>query len=82
MNVSGHARLEVFVEPLKENEPGPHVTAAIEALEAAGLAVDMGPFATTTDGSMQVVIDAAAAMIRAGFEAGAEAIQLRIERAR
>lgn len=76
----GNARLEVFVEPFKENDPGPHVTAAIAALDAAGLESDMGPFATTTDGDLDQVIAAASALLRAGFDAGAEAIQLRVER--
>jgi len=75
------ARLEVLVEPFRENDPGPHVTAAIDALSAAGLDPDMGPFATTADGDLDVVMAAAAALVRAGFDAGADAIQLRIERA-
>jgi uncharacterized protein YqgV (UPF0045/DUF77 family) len=74
------AHVEVFVEPFKENDPGPHVTAAVDALESAGLTPDMGPFATTGDGDLEVVITAAAAALRAGLEAGATAIQLRIER--
>jgi uncharacterized protein YqgV (UPF0045/DUF77 family) len=74
------ARLEVFVEPLKENDPGPHVTAVIEALEAEGLVVDMGPFATTAEGDLERIIAAGATLIGAGFAAGADAIQLRIER--
>lgn len=76
------AHLEVLVEPFRENDPGPHVTAAIDALHAAGLQPDMGPFATTADGDLESVIAAAAALVRAGFDHGADAIQLRIERPR
>ena len=74
------APLEVLVEPFRENDPGPHVTAAIDALSAAGLQPDMGPFATTADGDLESVMAAAAALVRAGFDNGADAIQLRIER--
>ena len=36
--------MEILVEPFKENDPGPHVIAAVDAARAAGLDVDMGPF--------------------------------------
>lgn len=74
------ARVEVFVEPFHENAPGPHVAAAVEALNGGGLTVDMGPFATEADGELQASIDAVATMLRASFAAGADAIQVRIER--
>jgi uncharacterized protein YqgV (UPF0045/DUF77 family) len=77
--VSGRARLEVLVEPFKVNDPGPHVTAAIEAIEAAGLVADMGPFATITEGGFDQVMVAMNALTNAGFLAGADAIQIRIE---
>jgi uncharacterized protein YqgV (UPF0045/DUF77 family) len=72
-------RLEILVEPFKENDPGPHVTAVVHAARATGLEVDMGPFATTLSGALEDVIAASSAMMRAGFEAGATAIQLRVE---
>lgn len=77
--LSGRARLEVLVEPFTVNDPGPHVTAAIEAIEAAGLVADMGPFATITEGSFDQVLAAMNALTTAGFLAGADAIQIRIE---
>lgn len=73
------ARLEILVEPFKENDPGPHVTAVVETARATGLDVDMGPFATTVCGELGDVVEASAAMLRAGFAAGATAIQLRVE---
>jgi uncharacterized protein YqgV (UPF0045/DUF77 family) len=72
--------LEVLVEPFKENEPGPHVSAAVDALSASGLEPDMGPFATTADGELDDVLVAVTALLRASFDAGATAIQLRLER--
>jgi uncharacterized protein YqgV (UPF0045/DUF77 family) len=74
------ARAEVLVEPFRENDPGPHVVAAIDVLKDAGLAPDMGPFATETEGDLAVTIDAVARLLRASFEAGADAVQVRVER--
>jgi hypothetical protein len=37
-------RIEFTVEPFDDGRPGPHVAAAIRAVEAAGAAVDVGPF--------------------------------------
>jgi len=73
------AHLEILVEPFRENNPGPHVTAVLDAAAAAGLNADMGPFATTVDGDVDQLADAIADMIRAGFRNGATALQLRIE---
>jgi len=72
-------RVEVLVEPFRENAPGPHVAAVIDALERAGLSTEMGPFATTATGSARDVATAAEAMIAAGFAAGATAVQIRVE---
>lgn len=77
---AGDARLEVFVEPFEEAKPGPHVAAAVEALETAGIEVDLGALATTADGSVDELVAAAAELLRATFEHGATAVQLRIER--
>jgi len=71
--------MEILVEPFKENDPGPHVIAAVDAARAAGLDVDMGPFATTVEGEIADVVAAGAAMMTAGFDAGATSIQLRVE---
>ncbi len=73
------AHLEVLVEPFRENDPGPHVAAVLDAATAAGLTADMGPFATTIDGDIDLLAGAVADMIRAGFAEGATALQLRIE---
>ncbi|MFT4658958.1 MAG: hypothetical protein ACI8V4_003154, partial [Ilumatobacter sp.] len=44
------------------------------------LTPDMGPFATTADGDLDEVLAAIGALLRASFDAGATAIQLRVER--
>ncbi len=73
-------RTEVLVEPFHVNDPGPHVVAAIDALEESGLAPDMGPFATEVEGDLAVTIEAVARLLHASFAAGADAVQVRIER--
>jgi len=71
-------QLELLVEPFKENDPGPHVSAAVDALRQAGLEPTMGPFATTADGDLTTLIEAVSALLTSGFEAGATTIQLQI----
>ncbi len=77
---AAEARLEAFVEPFEEAQPGPHVVAAVEAMEAVGVEVDLGALATTVDGTVDDLVAAASAMLHATFEQGATAVQLRIER--
>ena len=36
--------VEFTIEPFVEGDPGVHVTAAVAAVEAHGVAVDFGPF--------------------------------------
>lgn len=75
-----NAHVDVFVEPFHENAPGPHVAAAVDALTAGGLSTEMGAFATEAEGDLDAAIDAVAQLLRDSFGAGADAIQLRIER--
>lgn len=72
-------RLEILVEPFKENEPGPHVQAVLSALEDAGIKTDMGPFSTTAVAEIDVVAAALGDVIRSGIATGATALQLRVE---
>ena len=71
--------VEVLAEPFRENDPGAHVAAVVEALNGSGLDADMGPFATTASGDLDTVAAAVAALLRSSFDAGATAIQLRVE---
>ena len=70
--------LELLVEPFEEGRPGPHVLAALEALEAAGLAVDLGPFASTATGEVSVVAGAIREVVTASLEAGATRITVQL----
>lgn len=59
------------MEPFTEGSPGAHVKAAIEAVEASGLRVEVGPFGSVAVGETDVVADAMADMARAAIDAGA-----------
>jgi len=58
--------LEFTVEPFQEGNLGPHVRAAVDAAEAFGLSVDIGPF-----GSSCIVTQAQAAAVAGGIVAAA-----------
>lgn len=71
-------RLEVLVEPFRENNPGPHVDAVLAMLSEHGFSVDMGPFSTTAEGELAQLIAVVEPLLAAGFDAGATSIQTRI----
>ncbi|HEX9993467.1 MAG TPA: thiamine-binding protein [Acidimicrobiales bacterium] len=73
--------LEFLVEPFVEGAPGPHVRAAVEAAEQAGLAVELGPFASVATGPVDTVADAVARLLREAFRSGATRVQLQVDRA-
>ncbi|MDH4277881.1 MAG: thiamine-binding protein [Acidimicrobiia bacterium] len=73
------ARVEVLVQPFKENDPGPHVTAAVDALRSAGLDPDMGPFATTAQGELDTVVETVATMLQVAFANGATSVHLQVD---
>jgi uncharacterized protein YqgV (UPF0045/DUF77 family) len=74
-------RIEFTIEPFVDGQPGPHVLAAIAAVEGRGVAVDVGPFSTIAE----VPADAAASMVadllQEALDHGATGITLRVDRA-
>ena len=72
--------VEFTIEPFVDAEPGPHVRAAIEAAEAAGVVVDVGPFGTTVSGDDDAVLDAIDRLLRAATAAGATRVSLPVVR--
>lgn len=72
--------VEFTIEPFVVGEPGPHVRAAIEAAEQAGVAVDVGPFGTTVSGDDDAVLGAVDRLLRAATAAGATRISLQVVR--
>jgi uncharacterized protein YqgV (UPF0045/DUF77 family) len=75
-------RLEFTVEPFADAAPGPHVRAAVAAVEAAGLPTDFGPFSTEATGELATVAGAVAGLLEAAFAAGASRVTLHVEQER
>lgn len=73
-----HVAAEFLVEPFSEGNPGPHVQAAVKAVQDAGLAVDFGPFGNTTSGPSEAVLVAVGSALEAALAAGATRVSLNI----
>jgi uncharacterized protein YqgV (UPF0045/DUF77 family) len=71
---------EFTIEPFVEGSPGPHVRAAVEAAQAAGLSVEFGPFGTSMSGDDDAVLRAVDAVARAAIGAGATRVSLQLAR--
>jgi len=72
--------LEFTIEPFHEGNPGPHVRAAIAAVEALGIEVDFGPFGsscTVSQGQLAVV---SGSIVSEAFAHGATHVNLHAER--
>jgi uncharacterized protein YqgV (UPF0045/DUF77 family) len=73
--------VEFTVEPFVEGKPGPHVTSAVAAVEAHGIAVEFGPFGSVFrvgEATMPTVI---ADMMRAAYANGATFVSVSVARA-
>jgi uncharacterized protein YqgV (UPF0045/DUF77 family) len=73
-------QVEFTIEPFVEGSPGPHVQAAVAAAEAAGLAVEFGPFGSAASGDDDAVLAAVDAIVRAALAAGATRVSLQLAR--
>ena len=73
-------RVEFTIEPFVEGHPGPHVTAAIEAVESRGVAVEVGPFGTSCTVEPESVAAIVSAVTSAAIDNGATHITLNVER--
>jgi uncharacterized protein YqgV (UPF0045/DUF77 family) len=74
----GHVTAEFLVEPFVEGSPGPHVTAAVTAVERHGLVPVVGPFGTTVEGPADVLADALRDVVAAAMAAGASRVQVQV----
>ena len=72
-------RVEFTVEPFVEGEPGPHVTAAVDGVRAAGLEAEMGPFSTVAQGDAEVVADAVRRLVAGATASGATRLNIQID---
>lgn len=69
---------EFVIEPFTDGDPGDHVRAGIEAIEARGLAVSMGPFGSSIEGDVDTVAPAVQAMVEAAINDGADRVLVEI----
>lgn len=59
------AEAEFTIEPFVEGAPGGHVMAGLDAVRAAGLPPDVGPFGTTIHGDLARITAAVLAVMEA-----------------
>lgn len=76
----GVLRAEFTVEPFVEGQPGPHVRAAVAAVEARGFVVEFGPFATSFSGDDSEVASALHALVGEAYAHGATRVAIHVER--
>ncbi len=71
--------LEFTIEPFVDGAPGPHVTAAVEAAEALGAAIEFGPFGSACRVAVERAAAVAGAVIQAALSNGATHVSLHAE---
>jgi|TARA_B100000959_G_scaffold129543_1_gene135898 uncharacterized protein YqgV (UPF0045/DUF77 family) len=69
---------EFTIEPFVDGDPGPHVLAAIEVAESAGLIVEVGPFGTAVSGGPEVVMSTVDGILRAAVANGATRVSMQL----
>ena len=74
------AYVEFTIEPFVEGRPGPHVAAAIEAAEARGLAVEVGPFGSSVVLELAEVGAVVGALSDAAMANGATHVSVHVAR--
>ena len=72
--------LEFTIEPFHEGKPGPHVRAAVDAVEALGIEVEFGPFGSACRVGHDQVGEASGAILAAAFANGATHVSLHAEK--
>lgn len=71
--------VEFTVEPFIEGRPGPHVRAAITAVEGFGLSVDIGPFSSGFDVSPEQVGEVVGRLLSGAYSNGATHVSVQVE---
>ena len=70
--------LEFTIEPFVEGNPGPHVRAAVDAVEALGVAVEFGPFGSSCRTSADTMPSVVSAIVRHAFANGATHVSMHV----
>ncbi len=73
-------RVEFTVEPFVEGQPGPHVTASVDAVSALGVEVDMGPFGSSCTVDDDRIGEIIGAIVQAAVVHGASHVNVDITR--
>jgi len=77
--MSTTVHVEFTIEPFIEGDPGRHVTAAIEAVQALGIAVELGPFSSSFTTTTDNVGDVIKVLLDAAYRNGATHVNLHAE---
>jgi uncharacterized protein YqgV (UPF0045/DUF77 family) len=72
--------VEFTIEPFVEGDPGPHVTAAVAAVEAHGIAVDFGPFGSLFSVDAETLPVVIADLLRVAYGNGATFVNVSVSR--
>lgn len=72
--------VEFTIEPFVDGEPGVHVTAAVAAVEAHGIAVDFGPFGSLFSVDAESLPVVVGDLLRIAYEHGATFVNIAVSR--
>ena len=75
----GDVRIEFTIEPFVDGQPGPHVLAAWQAIEAYGCELVAGPFSSTVDVPAGQAHDVVSDIVQASFANGATRVAVQVE---
>ena len=70
--------VEFTIEPFVEGDPGVHVTAAVAAVEAHGVAVDFGPFGSSFSVDQTFLPTVIADLLRVAYGNGATFVSISV----
>ena len=76
----GVIRVEFTIEPFVEGHPGPHVLAAVDAVEKHGITVEFGPFASEFAADDVAALAAVASLTSAAYANGATHVNIHLEK--
>ncbi|MBJ7398350.1 MAG: hypothetical protein JHD29_06320 [Ilumatobacteraceae bacterium] len=72
--------VEFTIEPFVEGDPGAHVTAAVAAVEAHGIAVDFGPFGSLFTAEEETLPMIVADLLKVAYSNGATFVNISVSR--
>ena len=70
--------VEFTIEPFVEGAPGPHVTAAVAAVEKLGATVEFGPCGTALRATARDAGRVVAALLDAAYDNGATHVSIHV----